>query len=244
MNQVEQRSPGYGPAGLATAEGLSWGRSLSMVFALAVSVALGWSEQPPADRAGVALRQPDAVPALASAIAAPAAPVAAAAAAVPPATRALAAPDNGDMLHAQSLRDGELASAAAPARVVSTSAGKPHLASKRHLHRHAALGAAAPADIRPAGAKGNAWANPYKPLAYASRGRTRAEVRNEFLASRQEVAAFTGEDSGSAYLTQLVARRNAALAQKAAHSHGRDAGGAQGRGAGAYARRGAQAATG
>ena len=37
--------------------------------------------------------------------------------------------------------------------------------------------------------------------------RNRADVRAEFLGSRDQVNALTGEDSGSAYLTQLAARQ-------------------------------------
>lgn len=47
--------------------------------------------------------------------------------------------------------------------------------------------------------------------------RTRAQVRAEYLRSRDVVAALTGEDSGSAYLTQLAARRRAARPAGAAY---------------------------
>ena len=40
--------------------------------------------------------------------------------------------------------------------------------------------------------------------------RTRAQVRGEYLRSREVVAALTGEDSGSAYLTRAAARQRAA----------------------------------
>jgi len=46
----------------------------------------------------------------------------------------------------------------------------------------------------------NPWANQYNPLRHATAERSRAQVRDEFLASRDRVAAFTAEDSGSAYL--------------------------------------------
>lgn len=36
-----------------------------------------------------------------------------------------------------------------------------------------------------------------------------AKLRNEYIAARDQVAAFTGEDSGSAYLARAAARRNA-----------------------------------
>ena len=46
----------------------------------------------------------------------------------------------------------------------------------------------------------NPWSTSYNPLRSFHSGRTRAEVTAEYLASRNAVAAFTGEDSGSAYL--------------------------------------------
>lgn len=46
---------------------------------------------------------------------------------------------------------------------------------------------------------------------------TRAQVRREYLRSRDVVAALTGEDSGSAYLTQLAARQRAAPPKGAGH---------------------------
>ncbi len=36
---------------------------------------------------------------------------------------------------------------------------------------------------------------------------TRAQVRDEYMASRAQVSAFNGEDSGSAYLTAMQPRR-------------------------------------
>jgi hypothetical protein len=48
----------------------------------------------------------------------------------------------------------------------------------------------------------NPWSNQYNPLAKFSSQLTRAEVVAEFIAARDEVAALTGEDSGSAYLAR------------------------------------------
>jgi hypothetical protein len=47
----------------------------------------------------------------------------------------------------------------------------------------------------------NPWSAAYNPLASFQSTKTRDEVQAEFLASRKEVEAFTGEDSGSAYLS-------------------------------------------
>lgn len=48
----------------------------------------------------------------------------------------------------------------------------------------------------------NVWSNRYNPLATFSSNRSRAQVVADFIAARGEVAAFTGEDSGSAYLAR------------------------------------------
>lgn len=55
----------------------------------------------------------------------------------------------------------------------------------------------------------NPWSTSYNQLAGFASQRTRADVRAEYLASRNEVAALTREDSGSAYLAQLAARHQA-----------------------------------
>jgi hypothetical protein len=47
----------------------------------------------------------------------------------------------------------------------------------------------------------NPWSTSYNPLATFHSERSRADVRADYLASRKAVAAMTGEDSGSAYLT-------------------------------------------
>ena len=47
----------------------------------------------------------------------------------------------------------------------------------------------------------NPWAMSYNPPLLPST-RTRAEVQAEYIASREEVAALTGEDSGSAWLAR------------------------------------------
>jgi hypothetical protein len=55
------------------------------------------------------------------------------------------------------------------------------------------------------------WADDYNPLAQFRSGLTRAEVTAQFHASRNEVAAFSGEDSGSVHL----ARANAPAGSRA-----------------------------
>ena len=56
---------------------------------------------------------------------------------------------------------------------------------------------------RAAGA--NPWSTSFNPLKAFKSERSRADVTADYLASRNAVAAFTGEDSGSAY---LAAHRN------------------------------------
>jgi hypothetical protein len=56
----------------------------------------------------------------------------------------------------------------------------------------------------------NVWSTSYNQLAQFHPQRTRAEVKAEYLASRPQVQAFTGEDSGSAYLIRARAGRAAA----------------------------------
>lgn len=55
----------------------------------------------------------------------------------------------------------------------------------------------------------NPWSTSYNPLRGFRSERTRAEVTAEYLASRNAVEAFTGEDSGSAYLAARKAPVNA-----------------------------------
>jgi hypothetical protein len=58
-------------------------------------------------------------------------------------------------------------------------------------------------------AGGDPWAQDYNPLQSFASGKSRAEVSAEYRASRDEVAALTGEDSGA---TRLAARTPAATA--------------------------------
>jgi hypothetical protein len=51
----------------------------------------------------------------------------------------------------------------------------------------------------------NPWSIRYNQLAAFRSVKTRDEVRAEYLAERNEVAAMNGEDSGSAYLAQAAA---------------------------------------
>lgn len=63
----------------------------------------------------------------------------------------------------------------------------------------------------------NPWSNRYNPLADFRSGKTRAQVVGEYIASRDRVAAYTGEDSGSSYL----ARNGSAVQAERVASHSR-----------------------
>jgi hypothetical protein len=59
----------------------------------------------------------------------------------------------------------------------------------------------------------NPWSNRYNPLARLQSVKSRAEVQAEYRADRSRVAAMTGEDSGSFYLSQApLAHRGTTLA--------------------------------
>ena len=53
----------------------------------------------------------------------------------------------------------------------------------------------------------NILATDYNPYKHTVSERSRAEVTAEFMASRSSVAAFSAEDSGSAYLSRMAAIR-------------------------------------
>lgn len=57
----------------------------------------------------------------------------------------------------------------------------------------------------------NPWSTSYNPLKSFKSSTSRDQVVAEYVAARDQVAAVTGEDSGSAYLAQASAR-NAPLA--------------------------------
>ena len=52
----------------------------------------------------------------------------------------------------------------------------------------------------------NPWSTSYNPLKSFRSAKTRAEVAQEYVASRDEVRDMTAEDSGSAYLAQHKVR--------------------------------------
>jgi Domain of unknown function (DUF4148) len=62
----------------------------------------------------------------------------------------------------------------------------------------------------------NPWSNQYNPLAQFRSTKTRDQVTAEYVAARERVAAFTGEDSGSGVLAgRGQAAGHAQVAQRA-----------------------------
>jgi Domain of unknown function (DUF4148) len=58
----------------------------------------------------------------------------------------------------------------------------------------------------------NPWSRQYNPLAQFRSQRTRAQATAEYVGARDRVAAFTGEDSGSAYLASHPVAADTAVA--------------------------------
>lgn len=61
-------------------------------------------------------------------------------------------------------------------------------------------------------APANPWAQDFDALAAFRSARTRSQVQAEYLESRDRVTAFTGEDSGSAYLAARTRGASAVVA--------------------------------
>ena len=109
---------------------------------------------------------------------------------------------------------------AAPAQVARTPAKSPPSSPKWHQRQRKTPYAKVQFQIsaqRKAGADPSSIA--YNPIAHARLTRRRSEVRSEYIAAREQVAAMASEDSGSAYLTRQAARRSAARKNLAAHAH-------------------------
>ena len=78
---------------------------------------------------------------------------------------------------------------------------EPLVAAKSRAAVQAELGAFKQARVNP-------WSTSYDQLKHARSERSRDEVRAEVLRSRQQIDAFTGEDSGSAYLARTNAQQD------------------------------------
>jgi hypothetical protein len=188
------------PFGPASSNGLPSGRLVTGLFAMAISLAMGWRAGPTA----VELARTEA----------------------PPPKQQEATVDRIDRqepepVKAKTLHES-ISQPAAPAQVERTAARRPPGSPKqRHQLQRTTTHAKVQFHLsaqRKAGA--DPWAIDYNPIAHARLTRRRSEVRSEYIAAREQVAALASEDSGSAYLTRQAARQSAARTNLAAHAHG------------------------
>jgi hypothetical protein len=182
-------------ADVIAGDGISWSRLVTAVVLLALSVAIGYrtARDPP---------QPEAVPqpvrerVVAGIDLPPLRPIAAG---VPAPVSGSSAPEAGGSLEAP------------------RHAGHVRVAERDHVapaaHHSSASRALRPRRHHVAHARGELRATERKV-------RTRAQVRAEYLRHREVVAALTGEDSGSAYLTRVAARQRAARLEGAGRRRG------------------------
>ncbi|MEO8653272.1 MAG: hypothetical protein ABI409_04045 [Ramlibacter sp.] len=187
----EHLQPVNGPVGLASPDGFSWARLVTGVFAMAISLAMSW-------RMGL-------IPGELARTQTPQAPQAQ--------QEQTATADLLDRREPEiptvTAQCEALSPPAAPAQVARNPTTRPPgVQSKRHPLRRASTQAKAKA-------RSDLFAQ-RKALT-----RQRAEVRNEYIAQREQVAALTGEDSGSVYLTRLAARQSSAPTNPPAHPHNR-----------------------
>lgn len=111
------------------------------------------------------------------------------------------------VLPSRETEDGSVdaAPSAAPASPSTTEAG-PVAAG---LSDRVARAATVPAHHLRRVATTSRRAGAYRQFARTARGLTRAQVVREYLASREQVAALTGEDSGSVWLTRTRTKQRA-----------------------------------
>lgn len=192
----ERFEPGYGPAGLAEPEGLPWVRLATAAFIVAITLSLGWRGH----RAEAEPPQPpEPTPALVAALlVAPAAGLAPPvqvhdAAVVPAPVECLTATRPAEPADASPHERATAREKGPPARVARDKRGVNRAPAGRHQVVHAGL------------------------------TRERAEVRDEYIAARDQVAALTGEDSGSVYLARVAARRSTTAPARAAGARERRA---------------------
>lgn len=98
--------------------------------------------------------------------------------------------------------------AASPAPLKAAGHAEPRSAGERPQMSSAAGGRSASHAVRPR--RHHLARTESEPRASRRNVRTRAQVRAEYLRNREVVAALTGEDSGSAYLSRVAARQRAA----------------------------------
>jgi hypothetical protein len=195
---------GHEPIGLVTADGFPWPRLITGMVAVAISMTLGWRAEQPPEPASAPATQPATLLAAATYSAEQPAPDAAPAAdtsSLPPVSMLVA-------------RTPEPLVARNPEPLPSDPPQRHQL--QRRVSR-AKVSSDVVADRKAARARPGS-ASPSQ-VARARSARSRAEVRNEYIAAREQVAALTGEDSGSDYLARMAARQQPARTVLAGQAH-------------------------
>ncbi|HKB54352.1 MAG TPA: hypothetical protein VKD22_10150 [Ramlibacter sp.] len=183
MPVPERGAPQPAPAITAHADGLPWVRLITGLVALAIFAI------PAGRHAGESRTRPIADRVIAVEALPPAQPL----------PRPILPPhESGDApTAAPAARQGSSTAQARPVAVAQRKAGRV-TAAARHRRRIAGTSHQARVD---------------RHAARATHALTRAQVVREYLAARDQVAALTGEDSGSAWLMRATARRRTARAR-------------------------------
>jgi len=201
----EHLPPGSGPIGLASSDGFPRARLVIGIFAVAVSFGMSWRIAPtPADLPFAAIVQPIRDQLVTPVALEPLAPEIEEA--VPP-RNTLSGPATAPPVAAQAARPR----------------ARSQLASiKRHqLRRIASRAPARSEHLAGRKAQLNLLPARYKPVVHVRVTRKASDPRREYIAAREQVAALTGEDSGSAYLARVAARQNASRANTSRHPRNR-----------------------
>lgn len=182
-------------ADVIAGDGISWSRLVTAVVLLALSVAIGYrtARDPPHPKD---VPQPVPEQVVAAVELAP----------LHRAPESALLPSRSDWL------------AASPAPLRAAGHAEPRRAGERRQMDAAPDGRSASHVVRPR--RHHVARAASEPATGRRSVRTRAQVRAEYLRHREFVAALTGEDSGSAYLTRVAARQRAARLQGAGRRSG------------------------
>lgn len=213
MRRGDHYQPGPGPIGLASSYGFPWARLITGVFAVSVSLATTWRALIPTELAHSVAPRPQYTPVLPQA---------------PSLATEFVEQQQSEKVQMTPIPQA-LVPPAAPVQVARRAPRRLAGSTPRHPpHRISARAGAKVHPVKLQGAslsamkaRANPWSMDYDPIAHTQLTRKRSEVRNEYLASREQVAAFTGEDSGSAYLARQATRQTAAPAYPPARANNR-----------------------
>lgn len=198
----EHLPPGSGPIGLASSDGFPRARLVIGIFAVAISFGMSWRIAPtPADLPFAAIVQPIREQAI-----------------TPVALEPLA-PEVEEAAQPRNTFSGPAASPQVAAQAARPRARSQLASVKRHqLQRIASRAPARSEHLARRKAQLNLLPARYKPVVHVRVTRKAPDPRREYIAAREQVAAFTGEDSGSAYLARMAARQNAARGNTFRHT--------------------------